>query len=240
MEEIDLKEMFNIFWTKKLQMILIILGFIVAGIIYTSEFTIPMYSASTTLVLASSEDTEKNVNTTITATDITINSKLVSTYSELIRSKTILDDVINQLQLDKTVGTLKSHITVSAVKDTDLIQIRVTDKDPEIAKMIASEVANVFIDKVANGVYHINNVQVWDKAEVQNTPYNINHGKDVIIFAFIGIVVSSIYALVANMLDTTVKSKEDIEKRLGLSVLTTIPLCDFDYILKASKGGRRY
>lgn len=238
MEELDLKELFNIFWSRKIYIMIITAIFIVIGIIYSYIFVKPDYQSITTIILAQSSTTEQGE--TITTTDLTLNQKLVSTYSELIRSKTILDDVINQLQLDKTVGTLKSHITVSAVKDTDLIQIRVTDKDPETAKMIASEVANVFIDKVANGVYHINNVQVWDKAEVQNTPYNINHGKDVIIFAFIGIVVSSIYALVANMLDTTVKSKEDIEKRLGLSVLTTIPLCDFDYILKASKGGRRY
>ena len=238
MEELDLKELFNIFWSRKIYIMIITAIFIVIGIIYSYIFVKPDYQSITTIILAQSSTTKQEE--TITTTDLTLNQKLVSTYSELIRSKTILSDVINHLQLDKTETSLKSHITVSAVKDTDLIQIRVTDKDPETAKMIASEVDNVFIDKVANGVYHINNVQVWDKAEVQNTPYNINHGKDLLIFTFMGIVIASIYVLIANMLDTTVKSKEDIEKRLGLSVLTTIPLCDFDYILKASKGGRRY
>lgn len=237
MEELDLKELFNIFWSRKAYIMIITSIFIVIGVIYSYIFVKPDYESTTTIILAQSSTAKEEE--TITTTDLTLNQKLVSTYSELIRSKTILSDVINRLELNIAEGTLKSRISVSAVKDTDLIKIRVTDKNPETAQMIASELANVFIDKVANGVYHINNVQVWDKAEVQSSPYNINHGKDLIIFAFIGIVISSIYALIANMLDTTVKSKEDIEKRLGLSVLTTIPLCDFDHTIKTTRGGRR-
>ena len=97
MEEIDLKELFNMFWSKKIQIILIVLIFIIMGVIYTMIFTTPMYSSSTTLVLASSGDEKRNNNTTITATDITVNSKLVSTYSELVKSKNILREVSSNL-----------------------------------------------------------------------------------------------------------------------------------------------
>ena len=241
MEELDLKELFNIFWSRRVYITIITAIFFMIGVIYTFIFVTPDYESTTTVILAqsSSKTSETGETETITATDLTLNQKLVSTYSELIRSKNILSDVINHLQIDKTELNLKNHISVSAVKDTDLIKIKVTDENPEMARMIASEVANVFIDKVANGVYHINNVQVWDKAETPTTPYNINHVKDLIIFIFIGIVVSAVYALVANMLDTTVKSKEDIEKKLELSVLTTIPLCDFDFNFKQTKGGRK-
>ena len=93
--------------------------------------------------------------------------------------------------------------------------------------------------RVAKGVYNINNVQVWDKAETPSGPYNINHIKDIIIFVFIGIVASVVYVLIANMLDTTIKSKEDIEKKLGLTVLTVIPMCDFEITTKNKKGGKR-
>ena len=68
MEELDLKELFDLFWSKKVLIILIILMFIIIGIIYTMGFTVPMYSSSTTLVLATSGNIEKDVNTTITAT----------------------------------------------------------------------------------------------------------------------------------------------------------------------------
>lgn len=238
MEELDLKELFNIFWSRKVYIAIITAIFLVIGIIYTFIFVTPGYESTTTVILAKSSETTGETET-ITTTDLTLNQKLVSTYSELIKSKNVLRDVINHLQINKTVVGLRNNITVSAVKDTDLIKITVTDANPEIAQTIASEIADVFIEKVAKGVYGISNVQVWDKAEVPTAPYNINHAKDVIIFIFIGIVVSAVYALIANMLDTTVKSKEDIEKKLGVSVLTTIPLCDFDYNSKQTKGGRK-
>lgn len=225
MEEIDLKEMFNIFWTKKLQMILIILGFIVAGIIYTAEFTIPMYSASTTLVLASSEDTEKNVNTTITATDITINSKLVSTYSELVKSKNILREVISNLGIQIEEDLLRKHVKVTAVKNTELIEITVEDENPSNAAKIANEIANVFTGKVKE-IYNINNVQIVDEAEIAGAPSNINYVKSAILFAGIGLAVAVMYVIVANMFDTTVKTAEDIEKNFEVPVLASIPMIE--------------
>lgn len=225
MEEIDLKEMFNIFWTKKLQMILIILGFIVAGIIYTAEFTIPMYSASTTLVLASSEDTEKNVNTTITATDITINSKLVSTYSELVKSKNILREVISNLGIQIEEDLLRKHVKVTAVKNTELIEITVEDENPNTAAKIANEIARVFTEKVKE-IYNINNVQIVDEAEVAGEPSNINYVKSAILFAGIGLAVAVMYAIVVNMFDTTVKTAEDIEKNFEVPVLASIPMIE--------------
>ena len=69
MEELDLKELFEIFWNKKAQIILIILIFIVLGIIYTMGFTTPMYTSSTTLVLAGTSNGEQGeASGTITAT----------------------------------------------------------------------------------------------------------------------------------------------------------------------------
>ena len=242
MEELDLKELFNIFWSRKIQIGIIIAIFLVIGVIYTFVFVKPDYASTTTVILAQSSTTKTETDTseTITTNDLTLNQKLVSTYSELLRSPRILSEVITNLRIDKTEEALKNSITISAVEDTDLIQIRVTDANPETAKRIAEEIARVFIEQVANGVYKINNVQVWDEAEVPTEPYNINHIKDLVIFLFIGVVIGVVYALIANMLDTTVKSKEDIEKKLGLSVLTTIPVCDFDLSMKTvSKGGRK-
>lgn len=236
MEELDLKELINMFWTRKLQIVIIVAIFLIIGLVYSYLYVSPEYQATTTVILAQSTTDE---SATITNLDLTINQNLVSTYSTLIKSDNILSDVIRNLNIDKTSSSLQSHITVSSVDDTDLIQISVTDANPELASRIANEVVNVFIEKVANGVYKINNAQVWDVAETPTAPYNINHTRDLIIFIFAGFVVSAIYVLIANMLDTTVKSKDDIEKKLGLTVLTTIPLCDFDMNINKRKGGKK-
>lgn len=225
MEEIDLKEMFNMFWSKKVQIIIIILVFMMGGIIYTSEFTTPMYSSSTTLVLASSEDTENNINTTITATDITINSKLVSTYSELVKSKNILREVINNLKVLVDEDTLRKHVKVSSVKNTELIEITVEDENPSNAAKIANEIAKVFTEKVKE-IYNINNVQIVDEAEISSEPSNINHVKNAIMSTGIGLVIAVIYVIISSMLDTTIKTPEDVETNFNIPVLASIPMIE--------------
>lgn len=237
MEELDLKELINMFWTRKLQILIIVAIFLIIGLVYSYLYVEPEYTATTTVILAQSATTDDSE--TITSNDLTLNQKLVSTYSTLIKSDNVLDEVIRNLNIDKTASSLKNNISVSSVDDTDLIQISVTDSNPELASRIATEVVNVFIEKVANGVYKINNAQVWDAAETPTAPSNINHTRDIIIFVFAGLVVSAIYVLIANMLDTTVKSKDDVEKKIGLTVLTTIPLCDFDANVNKRRGGRR-
>ena len=239
MEELDLKELFNIFWHKKIEILLIVLIFGVIGVIYTMGFVTPMYSASTTLVLASSSKNENLPDTgitTSTATEVTVNSKLVSTYSELVKSKNILRQVISNLNMKIEEDTLRKNITVSSVKDTELIQITVKNEKPSYASQIANEIAKVFTEKVKE-IYKIENVQIVDEAEVPNEPSNINHKKDVAIFALIGLVVSIGYVLLLNMLDTTVKTPEDIEEGLKLPVLAVIPVYETD--IQRKKGGRK-
>lgn len=236
MEELDLKELLGIFWNKKIYILLIVAIFIVVGVIYTYVFVTPDYESTTTIILAQSSSAGTGTDSeTITATDLTLNKNLVSTYSELIKSKTILREVINNLNINKSEASLKNNITVSAVEDTDLIKIRVTDADPEIARRVAAETADVFIAEVANGVYKINNVQVWDEAETATAPYNVNHIRDIIIFMLVGFVVAFAYVLIANMLDTTIKSAEDVEKYIGLPVLASIP----EYIWEEKGGSKK-
>ena len=246
MEEIDLKELFEMFWNKKTQIILLILIFMVIGIIYSVGFVTPMYSSSTTLVLVGtgSNSTDPNQTTTttdgITTTDITINSKLVATYSELVKSKNILGQVISNLGIDINEDVLRKNIQVTAVEDTELIEITVSNENPEYAAKIANETANVFKEKIAEEIYKINNVYIVDQATVSSQPSNINYAKNIVIFAFIGAVVAAAYVLILNMLDTTVKTQEDIESSIKLPVLASIPIYDYDMQkLKKRKGGRR-
>ena len=227
MEELDLKELFGIFWAKKVHIILLILIFIVIGFIYSYIFLVPEYQSITQILLAKSNATTQDGTTQgMTTSQVTLNQQLVSTYRELVKSESVLTQVKDNLKIDKSIEELRKNITVSTKDDTEIIQISVVDEDAEMAKNIANEVANVFIEQIAKGYYAMDNVYVVDEAKVEEEPYNINHLKDLAIFGAIGFVVACVYVLIANMLDTTVKSKEDIEKKLGLTVLTTIPVCE--------------
>ena len=234
MDELNLKDIFNLFWTKKFEIILIIAIAIVIGFIYSYVLLKPEYKSTTSILLAKSNTAQAD-DGTITSSEITLNQNLVATYSDLIKTDKVLTQVINNLQINKTVEELQKNIQVSAKKDTEIIEISVTDADNEMARRIANEAAQVFITQIAQEYYNMDNVYVVDEAIAESAPYNINHTKDLVIFVAAGFVIACIYVLIANMLDTTVKSKEDIEKKLGLTVLTSIPVCDF----KKAKGGKK-
>ncbi len=234
MEELDLKELFNIFWNKKIEIILVVLFFMLIGIVYTVGFTKPMYKSSTTLVLATTaknDVAQSSSITSTTATEVTVNSKLVATYSEIVKSKNILRQVISNLNIDVEENSLRNHIKVSSVKDTELIEITVTDENAAHAAKIANEIALVFTEKVKE-IYNIDNIQIVDKAEPANYPSNINHQRDIIVFGLAGLVLSSAYVLIANMLDTTIKTAEEVEAEFKLPVLASIPV----YNIEAQKN----
>ena len=229
MEELDLKELLNIFWKGKIKIILILALFVALGVVYTTSFVTPEYTASTTLVLATSESDAHRTDATnsITTTDVTLNSKLVSTYSELVKSKNVLRQVINNLGIEVEEENLRNNVKVSSVKDTELIEISVTNLNKSNAAKIANEIAKTFTKKVGE-IYNINNVHIVDEAEVPNNPSNVNHLKDVVIFAAIGLIVAIAYVLLANMLDTTIKSVDEIEQTLKVTVLASIPIYNAD------------
>ena len=237
MEELDLKELLQIFWEKKTQIILIIAIFTVIGVIYSLGFVTPKYQSSTTLLLATNSSADKTGTESITTTDVTLNSKLVSTYSKLVESNKIVRKVISNLSLKMDEETLKKSISVTAVEDAEMIEIAVKNEDPVLATKIANETAKVFIENVKE-YYGMENVHVVDEAEIPQEPSNVNHTKDVMIFAFIGVVIAIMYVLVANMLDTTIKTEEDIEKISGLTVLATMPLYERTDN-RRKRGGRR-
>ena len=239
MEEIDLKELFLMFWKRKAEIILIIAIFIVIGFIYTSVFTKPMYTSSTTLVLAGTNDEDSENQTSITTTDLTLNSKLVSTYSQLVKSNKVVRQVISNLGIEEiSEEELRNNISVSSVSDTELIKITVTTDNSKYSADIANETAKVFTSEVGE-IYNINNVHVVDEAEESETPSNINHKKDVIMFTAIGLVIAFAYVIVASMLDTTVKTEEEVERLVNLPVLASIPMYDPSEIKKSKRGGRR-
>lgn len=238
MEELDLKELFSMFWNKKAEIVFIILILMVVGVVYTYFFITPVYTAKTDLVLVQSSSTiSQTGDSAITSTDLTMNSKLVSTYSELIKRNAVFGQVASNLNIsDEEAEKIKNNISVNSAKDTEIIEIKVTNEDPNKAADVANEIAKVFSEKIVE-IYNISNIYLLDRAVAPENPSNVNHIKDIVIFAFIGLVISAAYVLVANMLDNTIKTEEDIEKLTGLVVLTAIP--DYETELKNVRGGKR-
>lgn len=223
-EETNFIEIFKILWKKKLIIIPVTLLFMVMGGYYSIQIKVPKYKSTTTLLLAQNSSAEtQGIENEITQTDISLNQKLVSTYSVLVKSKSVLDQVLENLNMDRSLEEeLKKNIEVKAVEDTQVIEITYINEDSNVAYKVASELANVFCKKIVE-IYNINNVYIVDKAEIAEEPYNINYIKTIIIFAIIGVGLSCMTVFIISLFDTTVKTQEDVENSTGLVVLAQVP-----------------
>ena len=216
MEEIDLRELFEYFKGKILWIIAAIILAIGVGNVFTVLTRVPMYNSNTTIVLVSENSTTYNT------TEQQLNKNLVSTYAEIIKSRKVLNKVIDNLGLDYSYAALKSNISVEAVTNTEIIRVIVSDSNPQVSAEISNEIAEVFMAEVQK-IYKLNNVSVIDEAEVNKTPYNINYVKDNLIYILVALVVSCGIIFIIYYFDTSIKTSEEIENKLGLTVVGIVP-----------------
>jgi len=215
MEEINLLEVLEYFKNKLIWIIASIILVILIGNIYTTITRVPMYRSNTTILLVGS-------NEKVNQNDVSLNNNLVTTYSEIIKSRKVLTKVINNLKLEYSVEELSNHITVGTKTDTQIITVTVSDKDPKKSKDIADEVSEVFAKEI-KAIYRLDNVAIIDYAVLAEKPYNITYLKDNVIYFAIGLVLSCAVIFIMFYFDTTIKSTESIEEKLGLNVLGVVP-----------------
>ena len=222
MEEINLKELLNYFKSKIGLIILVLFCAITIGNSFTMLTRVPMYQSTTKIVLVSENGSNQG--------DLQFNRNLVGTYSEIIKSRTVLSNVINNLGIDETAEELSKNTTVTSVSNTEVIIITVANKNAEDAKLIADETAEVFMKEVQK-IYKLNNVSVIDKAQEASSPFNINYVKDNVIYIAIGLILGLGIAFVMYYFDTTIKTSNEIEDKLGENVLGTVPKEENSYDL---------
>lgn len=214
MEEIDLRDLLKLFWKRKAIILLTTMAFLFIGYVYNAFVTTPQYKSATTLILVKAE------NSGTTTNDVTLNQKLVYTYSELVKSDSVLNEVISRVQLDKTTAQLRKNVTIESVKNTEIIKISVQDSNKDEAPIIANSIAEVFSEQIKE-IYNMENIRVVDKAVAPSAPSNINPVKYAGVFAVVGFALSVGVILILNLFDSTVKNDKDIEKALNIKTLAT-------------------
>ncbi|MBQ2937945.1 MAG: polysaccharide biosynthesis tyrosine autokinase [Clostridia bacterium] len=219
-ENIDIKRILGIIFSKKVFIILILLLSIMLGYTYSYYYKKPQYNSSVKILLVADESEE---NKEVTQTDLTINSSLISTYSSIAKSTNVIEKTIENLGLKMSVSELQNNIEVKQIDKTQFLKISVKNGNPETAKNIANELSKVFSEQIKD-IYNLENIKIVDEAEVENIPYNINHTKDMIIFTIGGIFVSAILVMAIYLLDDTIKDEKDIEFNVRLKNIGTLPV----------------
>lgn len=218
--ELELKEYFKLLlkWMWLIIAVPLITTILAA---YISIFILePVYEANTTLyVIHKSTGSEFS----IAYNDLLIGQQLVKDYKEIVKSRRITTKVIEELELSNlTTSQLANKISVDAKKETRLIEIKVQDKDPQRAAEIANKVAEVFKEEVVE-IMKVENINIVDNAIVPVNPIKPRLLMNVAVAFVLGLLVAVGLAFVIEYFDDTIKSTEDVEHYLELTVLGTIP-----------------
>lgn len=217
--EIDLWELFQILLKNWLWILLSTLGCAILGLLITMFLITPKYRAEATMIV----NTRQDQTATVTNDQITSAQKLVDTYSIIIRSRRVIDPIMEKLNIEDDYESFVKNIIVESVNDTQVMSIQVENKDPEIALQVVQEIVDrapgAIISTVEAGSVNVVS-EPYVNAEVPVSPSKL---KNTAIAAFIGLFISSGAFLLITFLDNTFKSEEDIQKQLGLVTIGIIP-----------------
>ena len=221
--EIDLREYLYII-RKRIGLILLItiISAITSGVVSLYVLD-PIYQASTTVMVGKPSNSLEGSQ--LQLQDINLNQRLAKTYSTIVQSRRVSEEVIKILGLPLTADQLRSKSSVSLVRDTEFITINATDTDPTHAALIANTVADTFMIHVKE-LMRTDNVQVLDKAIAPKNPIKPRANLNIAIATVLGFMVSIFLVFLLEYLDNTIKTPIDVEKHLGLNVIGTIPAFD--------------
>lgn len=215
-DEIDLLELFQLFMDNLFLILsLSILGFLLAfG--YTSFFVDPTYSSESTVFI---QPTVKENQ--VSASDITTNQKLTTTYTEIAKSNTVLDQVWPSFKSTLTKNQIRSALTIKSIGDTQIISFTAVTTDPELSMKLVNRVVNVFMMEIKK-IMEIDNLTIIDKAQINEQKVGPNRTLNVVIGTMLGFMLGVGIALLKMLLNRTIQTRYDAEKLLSLPVLGEI------------------
>ena len=215
--EIDLLQLFYAL-KKKIWFILaaMIIGGGLAGA-YSKFLITPQYSSTSMMYILSKE-------TTLTSlADLQIGSQLTEDYKVIVNSRPVLGEVIDSLALDMSYEQLLAKISIGNPTDTRILTVTVTDPDPYRAKAIVDCVAETASDYIGE-IMEMIPPKIIENGTVATRKTSPSNGKNAVLGALAGMVLVCGVIVIQVIMNDTVRTEEDVERYLGLSVLASVPL----------------
>lgn len=192
-----------------------LVGAVLAGGYYLMNVS-SIYQANVEIYVATSDDMSSY-------SDVQVSALLTDDYKQIIKSRNVLNKVIENLSLDLSYDILANMVSVENVENTRCILITVTCGDPMLARDIANEVLEVGATQITEVISAVNTTVV-DRADISSVRELKSSFKKYLLAGAMGcvMVLCGIY-VVLYLLNTTIKTEEDINKYLGLTVLAAVP-----------------
>ncbi|WP_290911525.1 Wzz/FepE/Etk N-terminal domain-containing protein [Eubacterium sp.] len=219
--EIDLGK---IFYKMRNKFIYIIIFTIVAAIVsgLITHFCVkPRYSATTKMYVYSNTD-RISTDSTITSTELTASQDLVNTYIYILKSDTVLEAVIKDLDLNISPSALRSGISAQQADKTVAFEVTVTASGPKTAAKIANSIAKIAPKEIVR-VVKAGGVEIIDYAKVPTKPSSPNLSLNITIAALAAMFISFVAFFLYELFDTTITSERDIIGEFDIPILGTVP-----------------
>ncbi|MBQ1818143.1 MAG: capsular biosynthesis protein [Clostridia bacterium] len=191
----------------------------IGGFLFSRYLITPEYESSIMMIVNTKQD---NI-TTVTNDNIQSAKNLVSTYSIIIKSNTVLNQVIENLGLNEEYDTLRHKVYVSAVDDTQVMRIAVRDEDSANATQIINEIASIAPDVIVDAV-EAGSCKVISQVVTSDGQVTPNVMKNTVIATAIGFLVVMTAVILINAFRVKkIVTEDDLKKLTGLPILGVIP-----------------
>ncbi len=227
--EIDIAGLLLGIWHR---MVVIVLVAILAGgltFIYNEFFVDPEYVSTTKVYILSTNDDDQY---SLTSQDMSFATYLANDYQVLLKSEPVIQSVIDNLNLERSVSSVANMVSVELEENTRIIDISVRSTDPKLAKKIADEIRDVANENIKDIMDGIEAVHPIDEANLPTSSVSPKVARNTMVGFIIGFALAAIVVAILYIMDDTMKTPEDVEKRLGMTVLASIPLKSEDNVRK--------
>ncbi len=233
---LTVKDVFLALWHSILLIVIVsIIGMVTFGG-FTYCFVNPKYTATAKLYVYN----EKNDERYITTGDLTVSKSLVDTYLIIIRSDPVLEQVADKLKgtyPELTAKKISGMITGSAINETEAFYISATSQNRQMAADIVNEIVEIVPDEIIR-IVKAASVEVIEEAKVPDIDdYSWPIARNSFIGFAVGFILSCVYVLLANSMDTTVYGRNEISGNFKIPVIGIIPPNE-EIVSKKKKRGK--
>lgn len=191
----------------------------VMAFVFTEVFISPTYSSKGALYVNASKE---QINQTVTTGTINASQQLVNTYAEILKRRTFLESVAEDIENRYSVNELQNMITISPVNETEIMEISVVCTDPEYAYLVAHSILMRAPDELMR-VVEAGSVKLLDDAKRNNIAIAPNLRQNTLIGALLGIILGALIILLLEFVDTRIKNSESIVSKYEEPLLGEIP-----------------
>lgn len=217
-ETIDLREVFYLLWHNVILIAFVTVLCAAVGFCIVKFAVTPQYQADSTLIV----NTRQDVTANVTNDQLSSAKQLVNIYNIIVKSDTVLEQVIQTLKLDMSYEDLNALVAVTAVDATQVMQVSVKHADQAFAIKVLQEIVKIVPDIIKEKV-EVGSVKVVSEPRLRDGPVYPNKMSFTAIAALLGFVACVGFLFIKEMLNNNYHNDNDIQKNLGLPLLGVIP-----------------